>query len=317
MSTQKKEHPKEKVALHPRNLHRARYDFSTLIAGCPELGAFVNVNEYGDESINFFDPNAVQLLNKALLKHFYQIEFWEIPKNYLCPPVPGRADYIHYVADLLANENSNVIPRGPSVNILDVGVGANCIYPIIGTTAYDWKFVGVDIDPISIASAMQIVTKNSSLRNRVKLRLQTDAKHIFNGAIQPGERFHLTICNPPFHASARDAQAGTIRKLQNLKGKTTKPVLNFGGQSNELWCEGGEEKFVADMIRESKQFRETVLWFTTLISKRDNVDRVRKAIKLAGAVDVKCIPMSQGNKASRIVCWTFLKDAVRSGWAAE
>jgi 23S rRNA (adenine1618-N6)-methyltransferase len=315
MPSPKKEHPKEKSALHPRNRHRERYDFKSLISSYPELRPSVKLNPYGDDSIDFFDPTAVMSLNKALLRHFYNIGFWEIPKNYLCPPIPGRADYAHYAADLLASDNNNIIPRGHQINCLDIGVGANCIYPIIGTTEYNWSFVGTDIDPVSIESAKKIVDMNPVLKERVGLRLQSNSKQIFQGIIKEGEFFDLTICNPPFHASAAEAQAGAARKVSNLKRKKiTKPVLNFGGQRNELWCEGGEERFVADMIRESKQFGNSVLWFTTLIARSYNLKFALEALKTVGAAEVKTIPMSQGNKSSRILAWTFLNLEERTKW---
>jgi 23S rRNA (adenine1618-N6)-methyltransferase len=307
MPSPKKEHPKEKSALHPRNRHRERYDFKSLSESYPELRPFVKLNDYGDESIDFFDPAAVTSLNQALLKHFYNIGFWDIPENYLCPPIPGRADYIHYVADLLATDNNSTIPRGRKINCLDIGVGANCIYPILGTIEYGWSFVGSDIDPVSIESARKIVAMNPVLHEHIGLRLQSNPKHILQGIIQEGEYFDLTICNPPFHASAADAQAGTLRKLSNLKQKKiTKPVLNFGGMSHELWCEGGEERFIADMIRESKRFGNSCRWFTTLISKQSSLQHALQAVKKLKAAEVKTIPMSQGNKSSRILAWTFL-----------
>jgi len=98
MLPKKKEHPKEKSRLHPRNKHRERYDFKLLIESSPELAQFVKMNIYNDESIDFFNPDAVKALNKALLKYFYDIENWDIPEGYLCPPIPGRADYIHHIA---------------------------------------------------------------------------------------------------------------------------------------------------------------------------------------------------------------------------
>ena len=131
-----------KSGLHARNRHRSRYDFPLLVKEHPELSRFVRVNEYDDESIDFADPAAVRSLNKALLKLYYGITHWDIPENYLCPPIPGRADYIHHVADLLRSCNNSVIPRGTSVTVLDIGVGANCIYPIIGVKEYGWHFVG-------------------------------------------------------------------------------------------------------------------------------------------------------------------------------
>jgi 23S rRNA (adenine1618-N6)-methyltransferase len=316
MPSRKKDHPAEKSELHPRNRHRGRYDFKNLIGTYPELRRFVTINDYGDESINFFDPAAVKTLNKALLKHFYSIRHWDIPHNYLCPPIPGRADYIHYAADLLASENSNVIPRGRQIKCLDIGVGANCIYPIIGAVEYSWSFVGADIDAVSVQSATHIAELNPLLQDHIACRLQADPNKIFHGIIKKDEYFDLTVCNPPFHSSAAEAQSGTLRKLSNLKGrKMTKSVLNFGGRGNELWCEGGEERFVADMIRESKLFSHACLWFTTLISRRWNVNTAVNTLKQVGAADVKTIPMSQGSKSSRIVAWTFLNAQQRSEWA--
>jgi 23S rRNA (adenine1618-N6)-methyltransferase len=302
----KKERPNEKPGLHPRNRHRERYKFDELIRAFPALGPFVRLNEYQDESIDFSNPDAVIMLNKALLKHYYDIDRWDLPAGYLCPPVPGRADYIHYIADLLASSNGGVIPTGPAIKCLDIGVGANCIYPIIGSKEYGWSFIGSDIEPAAIKSAQKIVDDNASLKEKIELRLQTHANEIFRGIIRKDEHIDITICNPPFHASLQEAQAGTLRKLSNLSHKrVTKPTLNFGGKNTELWCEGGEEKFVQRMIRESKQFSSSCFWFSTLISKSSNLKGVYTALKQAKAVDVKTIPMNQGNKISRIVAWTF------------
>ncbi|MES2732501.1 MAG: 23S rRNA (adenine(1618)-N(6))-methyltransferase RlmF [Bacteroidota bacterium] len=319
MLHKKKEYPKEKASLHPRNKHRARYNFKQLIASCPELGPFVKLNNYQDESIDFFNPAAVKMLNKALLKHFYGIEHWDIPNNYLCPPIPGRADYIHHIADLLFSNHShfqgNNLPRGNRIKCLDIGVGANCVYPIIGNKEYGWSFIGADIDPVAIASANKIIDMNPSLKGQVELRLQLNPKDIFQGIIQKGEWIDLTICNPPFHASLAEAQAGTVRKLRNLtREKVAQPILNFGGQNNELWCEGGEATFVCAMIRQSKQFSASCFWFSTLISKQSNLENACKALKIAEAVEIKTIPMSQGNKTSRMVAWTFLTEEQQQKW---
>jgi 23S rRNA (adenine1618-N6)-methyltransferase len=321
MLPKKKEHPKEKSELHPRNKHRERYDFRQLIASCPPLREFVKRNEYQDESIDFFNPAAVKMLNRALLQHFYQIKDWDIPQNYLCPPIPGRADYLHHIADLLGSQNpggkGDKIPRGSKITCLDIGVGANAVYPLIGHQEYGWSFIGADIDPVSIASAQRILDKNPGLKGQIELRLQPNPKDIFRGILHKDERVDLSICNPPFHASAADAQAGTLRKLRNLKQqKVTKTVLNFGGQHNELWTEGGEERFIADMVRQSRQFAHSCFWFSTLVSKSASLKSTYKALELAKAVEVKTIPMSQGNKSSRIVAWTFLTPEQKKDWVA-
>jgi len=315
MPPKKKEHPKEKTRLHKRNKHRERYDFKALIESCPELAPFVKLNIYDDESIDFFNPQAVKMLNKALLKHYYAIDNWDIPENYLCPPIPGRADYIHHIADLLGGENYGKIPTGNKIKCLDIGVGANCVYPIIGNKEYGWSFVGSDIDAVAMVSAKSIIERNPSLKGNVEIRLQSNMKDIFYGIILKDELFDLSVCNPPFHASTEEAQSVTIHKLQNLKAKkTTKPVLNFSGQNRELWCEGGEVRFVRDMIIQSKQFSASCFWFSTSVSKQSHLNSVYEALRIAEAVDVKTIPMGQGNKTSRIVAWTFLKTEQQKEW---
>ncbi len=315
MAEKQETFPLEKSDLHPRNQHRFRYDFEQLMLCCPELKAFVSQNKYNNLSINFSDPKAVKTLNKALLKQFYGILNWDIPPNYLCPPIPGRADYIQYMADLLSACNNGILPPGKSIRILDIGVGANCVYPIIGNREYGWHFVGSDIDSIAIQSANRIISSNNSLKDTIECRLQTASSAILKNMIRSSEVFDLSICNPPFHASLAEANAGTERKWKNLNlKKTSKITLNFGGQNNELWCEGGEEAFVKKMIEESAQFPSQCFWFSTLISKKSNLPGVYRALMKAKALDIKTIDMAQGQKRSRIVAWTFLNEAQQNDW---
>jgi len=315
MSEIKKDIPAEKTVLHPSNRHRGRYDFKLLTVTCPELGKYVKLNAYGNESIDFANPKAVKWLNKSLLKQYYGVDYWDIPTGYLCPPIPGRADYIHYAADLLGTSNNGKIPTGFRVKCMDIGVGASCVFPIIGNKEYGWSFIGSETDPVAIESASKIVNYNAFLKRNIDLRLQDNPKDIFHGIMDRNEPVDITICNPPFHSSLEEAQEGTLRKLSSLNHKKiTTPTLNFGGQTTELWCEGGEERFVRDMIRQSKQFGSNCFWFTTQISKQSHLESVYEALKNAGAVEVKTIPMGQGTKVSRIVAWTFLKKDQQQGW---
>ncbi len=315
MSDKKKNQPQVKSKLHPRNKHRERYHFEQLIEAHPALKKHVQLNKYGNESINFFDAEAVKTLNTALLKQHYQIQHWDIPANYLCPPIPGRADYIHHIADILASYFNKRIPKGRSFRCLDVGVGANCIYPIIGHVEFGWSFIGSEVDDTAFKSATKIVKSNDILRDVVELRKQSNPQDIFFGILDKEERIDLTICNPPFHASEEEAKKATLRKLRNLKGKKiTKVDRSFGGQSNELWYPGGEKGFVKVLVRESKKFANSCFLFSTQISKESNLDSIKAMLKSAGAMEVHIIPMGQGNKVSRIVAWTFLKPKDRENW---
>ncbi|SDT60121.1 23S rRNA m(6)A-1618 methyltransferase [Mucilaginibacter mallensis] len=318
MPSEPKQPAAEKENLHPRNLHRQGYDFERLIKATPALRPFVKPNKFGTESINFSDPDAVKTLNRALLKQFYGIDYWDIPAGYLCPPIPGRADYIHYMADLLGESNKGAIPTGEQVNVLDIGTGANCVYPIIGNSTYGWQFVGTDIDPVAIQSANKIITENPKLKDNIVCRLQTNKADVFKRVIKQGEVFDLSMCNPPFHASLQEAQLGTNRKWDNLNNtKAPKAVLNFGGKNNELWCPGGEAMFIRHMIEQSALFTKSVLWFSTLVSKKDTLPGVYKALRNVSAIDVKTISMSQGQKVSRIVAWTFLNEREQAAWRAS
>ena len=311
----KKNFSAEKSSLHVRNKHNSRYDFDALTTTSKDLLAFVSINKYGDQSIDFANPNAVKSLNKALLKHFYQIDFWDIPEGYLCPPIPGRADYMHYAADLLASCNTQNIPKGRKIKVLDVGVGANCIYPIIGHQEYGWTFVGSEIDEISVRCAKNITEVNPVLKNAIEIRLQTDKSAIFKNVFHKEERFDLSICNPPFHASAVEALAGSQRKNRNLGNKDyAKPVLNFGGLNNELWTKGGEVEFVGKMIAESKSYKNQCFWFTSLISKSENLDSIYAMLKRAEVAEVRSSEMRTGNKITRIVAWTFLSESEQQEW---
>ena len=301
--------------LHPRNRHRAPYDFPRLIRSSPELARFRVPHPLGGDTIDFADPSAVIALNRALLKHHYGLAHWDIPRGYLCPPVPSRVDYLHHVADLLAADHSgNTLPRGPAVAVLDIGTGANCVYPLLGAREYGWRFIGTDIDRAAVDWANQLVAANPDVAGNIECRLQPSPAAIFENVVRPGERFALSICNPPFHASPAEAAAGTLRKLKNLRTpaapKPLVPTLNFGGQSTELWCDGGESAFVRRMIAQSARQPELCGWFTTLVSKRGNLPAIYRELKNARALDVHTVPMFAGQKQSRIVAWTFL-DAAR------
>jgi len=296
-----------KQKIHTRSKHKQNYDFKKLVEVCPDLKQYIKLNPNGLETIDFSIPNAVKLLNTSLLKSFYGINKWEIPKGYLVPPIPGRADYIHHIADLLAKSYNKTIPKGKNIKVLDVGTGASCIYPIIGNHEYGWTYVATEIDEKAFNSATNILNSNQHLQGNIELRFQKNPKDIFKGVITKGEMYDLSTCNPPFHSSAEEAQKATNRKVKNLTHKKNKSaVSNFGGQSNELWCEGGERRFIEDIIRQSKNYANSVLWFTTLVSKQSTLKSVSLALKKASVYKSLTINMGQGNKSSRIVAWTFL-----------
>jgi 23S rRNA (adenine1618-N6)-methyltransferase len=295
---------------HPKNLHQEQYDFAGLIIAEPELTPYVVVNEYNTQTIDFGNPEAVKMLNRAILKKDYGLEFWDIPEGYLCPPIPGRAEYIHRVAELLGSKK---IPS--SVTVMDIGTGANCIYPIIGASSYGWRFVATDIETRALANAQKIKDSNPKLLSDIEFRHQNSSDQIFKGVMKPQERWDITICNPPFHASAEEAQQQSIRKIKNLTGEKNAPLLlNFGGKDQELWCEGGEVQFIQNMMIESADYAKNCFWFTTLVSQKDHLIPLLKTLEALPIKQQKTIEWANGNKQTRFLAWTFLTTQQQKEW---
>ncbi|MCL4143022.1 UNVERIFIED_CONTAM: hypothetical protein GTU68_051281 [Idotea baltica] len=291
---------KTNTNFHKKNKHKSGYDLEALSKVNPDLSPFVFINKYDTKTIDFTNPKAVKALNTALLFKYYDITFWEFPDSNLCPPIPGRVDYIHHLSDLIKKENIT-----GDISILDIGTGATCIYPILGHAEYQWKFVGTDIDKTSLKTAQNIITKNE-LENAVTLRFQEDASQILKGVINENDSFSISMCNPPFYKSEAEALESTNRKLKGLNKESGTTVRNFSGTHNELWYTGGEKAFLHNYLYESSLFKDQCQWFTSLVSKKDLVKGMQISLKKFSATQVKVINMGQGNKLSRIVAWTFL-----------
>ena len=281
------------ASMHEKNPFLKDYDFFTLTQEYPSLMPFVFVNKYGNQTIRFADQKAVKALNTALLKSHYGIT-WDIPANNLCPPIPGRLDYLLHIADL--------IPK-PNLRLLDIGTGANLIYPILATCHFNWHCTASEVDKAALENAQSIINNNSSLKNIV-LRPQKFKTHILEDIIQPDDVFDVVVCNPPFYKNRHEAAQKNKRKLKNLQLENEDPQ-NFGGLSNELWYKGGEVAFVRKMVAESSQFKKQVHWFTALVSQKENVKTIKRAINKTLPTEVKVVEMEQGNKISRFIAWTF------------
>lgn len=279
--------------MHPKNPFIKDYDFEILIANKAELKEFVFVNEHGNTTIKFHDKQAVKTLNQALLQTHYGI-LWQIPENNLCPPVPGRLDYLLHVSDLINKTD---------IRLLDIGTGANLIYPILATCHFNWHCTGSEVNEEALQNAQEIINQNSILQ-KTTLRRQKFKSNILNHVIEPDDFFDVVVCNPPFSKDLKEAQRKNQRKITNLDLPPSEK-RNFGGTPSELWYKGGEEAFLKKMAQESTLFKTQVQWFTSLISKKKNLKNIKRAIKKTNPTEIKVIPMEHGNKKSHIIAWTF------------
>lgn len=282
--------------MHKDNPHQGRYNLDELRELSPELNKFLIRSPKGDLTIDFRSEEAVKALNASLLKLYYKVEDWQIPNNYLCPGVPGRVDYLFYINDLLAKPSQ--------AKVLDIGTGANCIYPLVGASQFKWDFVATDIDELAVSYAK----KNASSKfftSKVDVRLQKHDNMIFKDVVDESEEFDAVICNPPFYRSRDEAVLSTRKKNTKLKIKGQRDTRNFGGMHKEVWCKGGERSFIGKMIFESSKTPKLATWFTTLVSQSDNVSFLKKELSKVSPSKVEVIDMEQGGKKTRILAWQF------------
>lgn len=284
--------------MHPNNSHLKEYDYKALAEDFPLLKPYI-IQKFGKDTIDYSNPKAVKLLNQAILKSQYHICYWNFPDKNLCPPIPGRADYIYHLNDLISTGKNQ-----EDIKILDIGTGATLIYPLLGNAIYNWNFVASDTDKDSIENAKKIITENN-LENTIEIRLQKNPSSVFKGIIQAKEQFTATMCNPPFYKTEKEALEANKRKQKGLKIDTRK-ARNFSGTSNELWYKGGEKAFLHNLLYESSLYQENALWYTTLVSKKELVKSMHDSLKKLGAKSIKTIEMQQGNKKSRIVAWSYI-----------
>lgn len=342
---------------HPRNSFKGSYDMDQLCNAFPPLSKYIIRPDHDNNSknkeqrllrptIKFADPEAVRALNTALLVSHYGIlpSYSDIlPRDALVPPVPGRADYVHHIADILAESSKACnTPNDHSIQGFDVGTGASAIYPLIANSVYGWKMIGSDVNPPSIKSAADIV-KDNSLQEVVDVRLQSSNGKIFDSVWRLNEEFDFTMCNPPFYPSLEAFHAENSRKVRGLaksvanrgrKGSSSKSKEskiigkvtsnNFGGTSSELWCDGGEVTFVKRMIDESKRYKDRCLWFTSLVSRKENLAKIEQYLRMKNSrqrlnvvAQTHKVSMGAGAKSTSIIMWTYFDEMERQRWASR
>lgn len=290
--------------MHSKNPYAARYDLTRLAKAHSELQQHIVLNPKGEQTIDFSDALAVLALNKAMLIADFGLTDYTLPKGYLIPPVPGRLEYLLHVHDFLIAQFG--VNETSQLHGFDLGAGANGIYCILGAQHFNFKMTGAESDAQAITIAKANLKHTKDLDKKIDYRHQENKSALLNGIIKPGETFDFMVCNPPFYSSKEEATRESLKKQQNL-GYTTHAkdlALNFAGQANELWCNGGEALFIKRLIKESAQFKTQVRLFSSLVAKSQNLPKLKKQLQKTNA-NFEVNTMQLGNKKSRILCWWF------------
>ncbi|KAF5951541.1 hypothetical protein HYC85_009485 [Camellia sinensis] len=206
----------ERPTIHPRNKYSDNPpDFGLLASSIrhsnPSSSTLVTV---GLES-TWTDFNATRELTRVLLLHDHALNWW-IPDGQLCPTVPNRSNYIHWIEDLLSSDiltNTNADGHGDIVRGFDIGTGANCIYPLLGASLLGWSFVGSvtatgygrfcsvieihrcvgrsgcrsDVTDVALEWAERNVKNNPQISDLIEIRKVDNGEERSNGQLVDGE----------------------------------------------------------------------------------------------------------------------------------
>ncbi|KAJ0395417.1 hypothetical protein ATCC90586_002134 [Pythium insidiosum] len=182
---------------------------------------------------------AVSELTKTLLAHDFGIE-WTMPIDRLCPPLPNRLNYLHWIEDLLQRAGVDPFDKsdGDAVFGIDIGTGASCIYALLGAKMNGWRFLATEIDETSFVSAQDNVARNNLEKLISVQRVRTtDLLQEPLQTVDSDQSFHFSMCNPPF--------------FDDLNEADTNPDVCCMGASHEMVFPGGEVGFISHMINDS------------------------------------------------------------------
>lgn len=277
--------------MHPRNIYKTPPNFEKLAALYPEFSAISNADVTGKVTINFKDPLALRVLTKCLLKSDFNLDV-DIPESRLVPTLPLRLNYILWLEDLLS-----AIQRNSDIKGIDIGTGACAIYPLLAAVKNKWHMLGTESDLKSFSKAEENIQRNS-LQDLIKLRkndTKSVIKHVF---MSPGnEEYDFCMCNPPFYS--------TLQELCESRSPARLPPKNgFTGSPQELITEGGELEFCRKLILESKEHRDNILLYTTMVGHKYNLNVLIQDLKSEG-IKFTHTEFCQGRVTRWAVAWTY------------
>lgn len=282
----------------------ANLSFEQLAKDDPEFAEPYKSNK---SWMDFQNPQMVKQLTKSLLKRDFHLNL-ELPEDRLCPPVPIRYEYIQYISSLLDTTPPS-LSQSPDPNRqvvgIDIGVGASCIYPLLGCAAHpNWRFKGTDIDLNNLFYARRNVEINH-LNTRIsvldvsKEQRLLPWERMFPEAVGDGDvKVDFVMCNPPFYES-KEAMEKTF-------SKESPPSAVCTGAEVEMICEGGDAGFASRILEESVELGEKVQWYTAMMGRLESVEGLVKKLKEKGCRNWVVGMLKPGGKTRRwVVGWSW------------
>ncbi|MED6217581.1 hypothetical protein PIB30_019170 [Stylosanthes scabra] len=318
----KRQREKQRATIHPNNKYaETPPDFAQLASLYPSFRPYVKYSPHSASRpfLDWTDFNATRELTRVLLLHDHNLHWW-IPDAQLCPTIPNRSNYIHWLNDLLS---SHIIPTNNNLHNklrgFDIGTGANCIYPLLGASLLGWTFVASDVTDVAIEWATRNVNNNPHIADLIEIRKVEHSKKapcvdevgpslpldsnvhenknydgppILVGVVRDDEKFDFCMCNPPFFESLEEAGLN--------------PKTSCGGTSDEMVCPGGEKAFIARIIDDSVELKHQFRWFTSMVGRKSSLKSLVSKLWEVGVTIVKTTEFVQGRTSRWGLAWSFL-----------
>ena len=272
-------------------------DFLTLTKEFPELKKYIlKQNEDNEEEFQFdWSNNELSLLmDKSILNYYFDIKYYDIPKGFLIPPIPSRINYINLINSIIAKLIKDIDIK--NIIGIDIGTGANIIYPILGYSIYKWKFICTEINKEAYNNAKLILQKNN-LENNINIIKQNNKDNIFISILNRENKYIFSMCNPPYYNYENEIK---------LEDKKRDNEYNF----DEIYYKNGEYGFFQRYFEESICYKNNVFLYTILIGKKINAENIYD--KLSSYNDIIKIYNMQkiltGNNVRYIIYWSFFNN---------
>ncbi|KAF1811593.1 DUF890 domain protein [Eremomyces bilateralis CBS 781.70] len=272
-------------------------EFAALAKDDPDFAKVLKENN----KIDFWDPLAVQQLTKSVLRRDFKLEI-NLPGDRLCPPVPNRFAYIKWLQKLIDSTGDSyrdAYEESREVIGIDIGVGASCIYPLLGCASRpNWRFGGTEIDARNLEFAQKNVRTNG-LESRIRILPAKEGQPLISLAQLGTDHADFVMCNPPFFTSLEDMDA-------TYETKTKPPSAVCTGAAVEMITDGGDLGFALQIFALSQSLKTKIQWYSCLLGKLQSAKDLVARLKESEITNFAAHCLQTGGRTKRwLVAWSY------------
>lgn len=281
--------------MHPRNIYRNRKaNFQHLAIKYPEFRKHVFPDVSGKLFLDFKNPDSLRQLSITLMKHDFGLDV-ELPPDRLVPTIPLRLNYILWVEDILKGSNVEHEIKG-----IDIGTGGSCVYPLLSTCMYRWKFLATEVDDLNFNYAVKNIKKNNMF-DYIHVEKVDESAILLAVLKDNGESYDFCMCNPPFFSDHLEAQGITNSRSDD---RPEPHSVNTAG-STESVAFGGEVEFVKRMIHESIELKDKVRVYTSMVGKKKSLPPLKEVLRNLKVTNFSTTEFCQGKTMRWGIGWSF------------